>query len=331
MKAATTRFYAGDCHSDPAQYVPTRAAKRGQQVQRGVTGHLAIGPVWVKWLFFFTLCSLNIIRTRGVSLEGPATGPRVQEGTFVKVKTFAIAAAVAGLTLGTAGTAIASPLSKPKPTHHKPPAHSTPAGQITGSKLKAGLLPASDFGGGYTTANEQDTGKSLWSVKNPESVSGMPCLVLGQYVTGYGQTAQAGDDFSPPSSSLSGVAGTQLISQFASSSAAWSFLTQEAARFQSQACRTQTLTSTGSSSLTLTISFKRLDWTKIGGDSAIEVAQTVNITDDQGDNASVYDEYTVVNAGTNDYTILESNSTDSDVPTWILSDLISATKKLYKA
>jgi hypothetical protein len=247
----------------------------------------------------------------------------------MKFGALAVAAAVAALTLGTAGTAMASPLSKPKPTHHKPPAHSTPAGQITGSKLKAGLLPASDFGGGYTTANEQDTGKSLWSAKNPESVSGMPCLVLGQYVTGYGQTAQAGDDFSPPSSSLGGVAGTQVISQFASSSAAWSFLTQEATRFRSQACRTQTLTSTGSSSLTLTITFERLDWTKIGGHSAIEVAQTVNITDDQGVSGTAYDEYTVANAGTNDYTILESNSADSDVPTWMLSDLINATQKLY--
>jgi hypothetical protein len=249
----------------------------------------------------------------------------------MKFGALAVAAAVAALTLGTAGAAMASPLSKPKPGHHKPPAHSTPAGQITGSKLKAALLPASDLGSGYTTSNETDTGNSLWSAKNPDSLSSMPCIGLGRYVTGYGQTAQAGDDFSSPSSSPDPVDGNQLISQFASGSAAWSFLTQEAAGFQSQACRTQTYATAGSDSLTLTITFDRLDWTKISGHSAISVAQTIGATEDEGGSYTVYDEYTVVNAGANDYTVSELSRADSDVPTWMLSDLISATQKLYKA
>jgi hypothetical protein len=245
----------------------------------------------------------------------------------MKIRTLAIAAAVGALTVGTAGSAMASPLSKPKPKP-KPAAVS----QLPGDKLKAGLLAASVFGGGYTISDEQDTGKSLWSANNPDSVSSMPCGLLGGYVTGYGQTAEATDSFNPPSSSLTAVSGDQLVSQFANSSAAWKFLTGQATRFQSQACRTATGTiqgSNGSGNFTYTLTFRRLDWTKVGSYSAIEVAQPFTLTDDQGDSATSYIETTVVNAGANDYTIQEYTGSDSDVPTWQLSDLIKATQKLY--
>jgi len=245
----------------------------------------------------------------------------------MKIRTLAIAAAVGALTVGTAGSAMAAPLSKPKPKP-KPAAVS----QLPGDKLKAGLLAASVFGGGYTTSNETDTGKSLWSASNPNKASGMPCGLQGEYVTGYGQTAEATDSFNAPSSSPNAADGSQLIDQFASSSAAWSFLTGEAAGFQSQACRTASGTlqgSNGSGNLTYTMTFKRLDWTKIGSYSVIEVAQAFTFTDQQGDSGTSYTETTVVNAGTNDYTIQEFNGSDSDVPAWLMSDLVKATQKLY--
>jgi len=245
----------------------------------------------------------------------------------MKFRALAIAAAVGVLTVGTAGAATASPTSKPKP---KP--HAAPAGQLPGDKLKAGLLAASVFGGGYTTSNETDTGKSLWSTSNPSSTSSLPCGLLGAYLTGYGQTAGAADSFTAPDSSLNAASGDQIIYQFANSSAAWQFLTGEASRFQSQACHTTTGTvqGTGSSgSFTYTITFSRLDWTKIGNYSAIEGMETFTIADDQGVSDTVYDETTVVNAGTNDYTVSESNIADNDVPTWLLSGLIKSTQKLY--
>jgi len=247
----------------------------------------------------------------------------------MKFRALAIAAAVAALIAGTAGSAMASPFSKPKP---KP--HSAPASQLPGGKLKAGLLAASVFGGGYTTSDETDTGKSLWSASNPGSISSLPCDLLGDYVTGYGQTAEAADSFTAPDSSPNAASGDQIIYQFGDSSAAWQFLTGEAARFQSQACRTSTGTaqgSGGSGNFTVTVTFSRLDWTKIGSYSAIEVMRTFILTDDQGDSGTVYDEITVVNAGTNDYTVFEFNSSDNDVPTWLLSDLIKSTQKLYPA
>ncbi|HXL91850.1 MAG TPA: hypothetical protein VN969_23140 [Streptosporangiaceae bacterium] len=245
----------------------------------------------------------------------------------MKIRTLAIAAAVGALAVGTAGSAMASPLSKPKPKP-KPAA----VVQLPGDKLKAGLLAASVFGGGYTLGDEQDTGKSLWSASNPGKASSMPCGAQGSYITGYGQTAEATDNFNAPDSSPNAVDGSQLIDQFANNSAAWSFLTGEAAAFQSQACRTASGTlqgSNGSGNFTYTITFKRLDWTKVGSYSAIEVMQAFTLTNDQGESGTNYTETTIVNAGTNDYTIQEFNSADSDVPTWLMSDLVKATQKLY--
>lgn len=134
----------------------------------------------------------------------------------MKVRMLAVTAAVTALTLGTAGTALAAPSGKPKPK----PAHSAPAAQITGSKLKVGLLPGSDFASGATTSQESDTGNHLLSPRDPQSVSSMPCTFLGQYSIGNGQTAAAADQFGTPVADTNGVFGDQTIEQFASSSAA---------------------------------------------------------------------------------------------------------------
>jgi len=232
-----------------------------------------------------------------------------------------MAAAATALTLGMAGTALAAPLSKPKP---KP----APAAQITGSKLAAGLLPGADFGGGDTTSGPIDTGNSLLSAKHPQGVSSLSCTFAGLYFSGYGQTAAATDVFSPPVGHTGGPFGSQLIYQFASSSAASSFLAQEAARFQSRACRNQT-TNTNQGT-TLTVTLKRLSWTKIGGYPAIDVTQSDGATNALGVSLSTsYNVFTVVDAGTNVYTIWEAGSSDAGVPASLLSHLIRSTQKLY--
>jgi hypothetical protein len=236
----------------------------------------------------------------------------------VKLRTLAVTTAVTALTLAMTGTALAAPLGKPKP---KP----APAAQITGSKLVAGLLPGVAFGGGDTTAQPFDTGNRLLSAKNAKSVPSMPCLFLGTYSPGYGQTAIAADVFGPPTSNTGGPFGMQVIYQFASTSAASSYLAQEAARFQSRACHTQTNTSAGT---TITTTFEHLSRTKISGYPAIDVTDSATITPAI---PPTYQEYTVVNAGTNVYTIWESSSTNTGVPASLLSEMIKSTQKLYPA
>jgi hypothetical protein len=140
----------------------------------------------------------------------------------------------------------------------------------------------------------------------------MACIFLGQDIPGYGQTALASDLFNTPISAADTAFGNQSIDQFASDSAAWSFLTQEAARFQSRACHTQANTNQGT---TFTTVFERLDWTKIGGYPAIDVAQSETTAGDLGSGPATYNEITVVNAGTNVYSIMEF---DRRTPTYPL-------------
>jgi hypothetical protein len=58
----------------------------------------------------------------------------------MKLKAIAVTAAAAALSLGMAGSALASPLST----------KSKPAPQVTGTRLQSALLPASAFGDGFT-------------------------------------------------------------------------------------------------------------------------------------------------------------------------------------
>jgi hypothetical protein len=281
---------------------------------------------------FSRCCPLTILWLRGVSLEGPATGPRAKEGTDVKLKTLAVAAAVATLTLSTAGTAMASPLTKPKPTHK--PKHTVTLTQVTGRTLKKSLPSASEYGVGYTSDGEVDSGSHLVHGDPGGRVSSLPCDYLGAYaLTGFNQTATAGNLVEAPNSTTAGLleAG-QGVQQFANSSAAWSFVTQEQARYGKCAFYSGSFPgSQGSAGGTIAYDLQSVKSGKIGSYSSFTADQSAQYTDAADDILIIYIETTVVAAGSDVYTIQEIDTSDSGVPHWMLSNFVTATKKLYKS
>jgi hypothetical protein len=245
----------------------------------------------------------------------------------VKVQTLTIAAAAAALVLSTAGTAVASPLSKPKP---KPKTHTVT--QVTGSTLKKALLPASEYGIGYTSGGEADSGGHLVSGDPYGSAGNLPCDYLGAVaLTGFGETATAGSTIDSPDSVTAGLlTGAQGVQQFANSSQAWSFVTAEQAKYGKCTFYSGAFQgSQGSSGGTIAYVLQSAKWGKVDGYSSFAADQSAQFTDDAGDNEVVYIETTVVQAGTNVYTVQELNTVDSGVPSWALDNLIKATQKLY--
>lgn len=236
------------------------------------------------------------------------------------ITTIAIAIA-GGLSLAMAGTASAATASHPKPHKTK-----HPVTQITGAQLVKGLLPGSAFGTGTTTSGVTSSGKHLLSSKALAPVSSQNCADLLIDIPVFGQTALAEDSID--TSTLLG--GLQSVSQFANSSAAWSFYGQEKSKFNS--CTSYSMALKGDQStgpLSLSIDLQSVSNTKVGKNYAFAVSQLAEVSDSLGD-ATFSIDTTVVADGTNVYTIWNSNDVDTRVPNSWLSSLISRTQALYK-
>jgi hypothetical protein len=246
----------------------------------------------------------------------------------MKGRLLAAAALTGALSLTMTGTAAAAPLSHPK--HHPKPKHKAAVTQITGKQLAKALLPASDYGSGYTSSGESDTGGKLLSSAGAAKISSLPCTDLGTFEFAFGQTGEAANVIgaAQDSSQLSGnlALAVQDVSQFASSQTAWSFIQQERTKYNSCTTYGENLPQSGS----MTISLQSLSATKIDGYYAFNVAQEADFQDSQGDTATLYINSTVVNAGTNVYTIWEMNIASQNVPSSLLTSMISQTRALYK-
>lgn len=239
--------------------------------------------------------------------------------------------AAAALSFSMAGAASASPLGHPK--HHKPKPKHHAVTQVTGKQLKSALLSGSAFDIGYASAGELDTGGSLLSSRVTQGAGSIPCDQLGVFAIGQGQTAEAFDEIGPPSSnnSPSLLLATQNISQFANSQTAWSFLGQEQARFSACQSYNENLAGSGAvgSGGAIAITIESVSRTKVGNYPAFTVAQSAELSESEG-TGTFYIDTTVVQAGTNVYSVQEWNSVDGTVPGWMLSKVISQTQKLYQ-
>jgi hypothetical protein len=242
--------------------------------------------------------------------------------------TFAATAAVAAaLSLAISGTAAASATGpagafshpKPKPT----------VTQVTGHKLSTALLPSSDWGTGYVSLPVKDTGSSL-DRPGSVSMSGVACDNLSGAVQGHGQTAEAwdtiigSDDLAPPANAFIGV---QDISQFANGKSAWSYVQQLRAKIKS--CGTYGQTNPASNPGPITL--ESLSTAKIDGYYAFKVLE--ESTDDDtstGQAITTYISTTVVNAGSDVWSIMQFSSASRTVATSLLTSLIGRTRVLYK-
>jgi hypothetical protein len=247
----------------------------------------------------------------------------------MKTKLIATIALAGGLSLAVAGTASAAPLGHPKHHHPKPKPHPVAVTQVSGKQLAAALPAASAYGSGYTSSGEADTGGKVLPPDGVNRMSSLPCDDLGAFQSGFGQTAEAADVVAlPQNSDATGnlVIGVQDISQFANSSTAWSYIQDEQSKYNSCSSYGENLPQSGS----MTISLDSVSGTKVNGYYAFTASQEADIQDSQGDTLSLYINTTVVNAGTNVYTVWELNAASEPVPASLLSSMISKAQALYK-
>jgi hypothetical protein len=238
----------------------------------------------------------------------------------------AVAAAWSLILSGTASAAVTGPAGAfSHPKHHAKPAAVT---QVTGHKLSTALLPGSDWGAGYTSLGEKDTGSSLDSPAST-SMSGLTCDNLSGAVQGHGQTAEAsdtiaGEDVTAPPGNL--FAGLQDISQFATSKTASSYVQQLLAKFKSCATYEQSTQPSTSGPITL----ESLSSTKVDGYYAFNVLQETTDQTGTGQTVTAYINTTVVNAGADVYSVMEFNFASRTVSTALLTSLIGRTRALYQ-
>jgi hypothetical protein len=244
----------------------------------------------------------------------------------MKTRLIATIALTAGLSLAAAGTASAAPIGHPK-HHPKPKPH--PVTQVSGKQLATALAAGSAFGSGYTSSGAINTGGKVLPPVGANHMSSLPCDDLGAFETGFGQTAEASDVIAQPQNSQTIgnlLIGLQDISQFANGQTAWSYIQEEQSKYNSCTSYGESLPQSGS----MTISLDNVSGTKINGYYAFTASQEADFQDSQGNTATLYINTTVVNAGTNVYTVWEINFTSQPVPASLLSTMISKAKALYK-
>jgi len=240
----------------------------------------------------------------------------------VKFKAIAVIVGATALSLGMAGSALASPLS------HK----ARPAPQVTGARLQSALLPASAFGDGFTVTDRLNTGNALWPPHAHLKPSSLSCTHFETYifVGGFGDTAGATDGFDNPNPAFAdypnvALAGDQAVLQFKTTQAAASFYNQAYARNKQCSDFTE---SDPADNLQLELTSQSLASTTIARNKAFQLTQLVVLSSMPA--VSFYQNTAVVLAGTNVYTIDDLNGTNDPVSASLLGKLIGRVQALYK-
>ena len=237
----------------------------------------------------------------------------------MKFKAIAVMAATTALSLGMAGSALASPLS----------AKAKPAPQVTGTRLASALLPASAFGDGFTVADHLNTGNKLWSAKARIKPSSLSCRTFEMFIFigGFGDTAGAVDGVQNPNPALEDpsvvLSDDQAVLQFKTTQAAASFYSQAYARFKQCNAFTET-----SDSLQIELITQSLSSTTINKDKAFQLIQHADIASEPA--ISFYQSTAFVLSGTNVYTIDDLGETNDPIPASLLGRFINRVQALYK-
>jgi hypothetical protein len=239
----------------------------------------------------------------------------------MKFKAIAVMATATALSLGMAGSALASPLSsKPKP-----------APRVTGTRLQSALLPASAFGGGFTVVDHKNTGNKLWSTKALIKPSSLSCrnFAMFIYIGGFGNTAGAVDGVNNPNPNFADypnivLAGDQAVLQFKTTQAAASFYNQAYAKYKK--CNAFTETQDG---LQLELTTSSLSTTTtINKNKAFQLIQYADVA--ALPIASEYQSTAFVLSGTNVYTIDDVSGTNDPISASLLGTFIRRVQALYK-
>jgi hypothetical protein len=259
------------------------------------------------------------VAPRGLYQRAWPGGGRVRED-ILKFKAIAVTAAAAALSLGMAGSALASPAG----------AKAKPAAQVTGTKLQSALLPAPAFGSGFTVFNHLNTGRKLLPARAVIKPSSLSCQTFATFIFigGYGNTAGAVEGVQNPNPNFADfpnivLAGDQAVLQFKTAQAATSFYNQAYAKFKK--CGAFTETQDG---LTLELTTASLSTTTIHKNKAFQLIQRADIAELPV--ASDYQSTAFVLSGTNVYSIDDVSGTDDPISAPLLSKFISRVQALYK-
>jgi len=241
----------------------------------------------------------------------------------VKLKAIAVIVAGAALSLGMAGSALASPLG-PK---------SKPAPQVTGARLQPALLPASAFGDGFRVAYRLNSGNKLRSTHAVIKPSSLSCVNFENYVfvAGFGNTAGAADGVYNPNPALASypsviLADDQAVLQFRSAQAAASFYNQAYTRYKQ--CSHFTESDPFDKSIQWELNTQSLSTTTIGKNKAFQLIQLLDLSSLPV--LSFYANTAVVLSGANVYTIDDVNGTNDPISASLLGHLINRVQALYK-
>ncbi len=259
----------------------------------------------------------------GKDAPEPAEPARPRLTKKVIAITAAVLAAVTALSLGTAGSAVASPLSR----------KAAPAPQVTGVRLQSALLPASAFGSGFVVTQRLNTGKNLWSTRASIKPSKLSCAKFESfiYVGGYGNTAGATASVANPHPAIANypslvLGADQTVLQFKTAQAAASFYNQAYTRYKQ--CSHFTESDPANKSIQFELTNQSLSKTTIGKNKAFRLTQLVALSSLPA--LSFYANTAVVLAGTNVYTIDDVNGTNDPISASLLSRLINRVQALYK-
>ena len=260
-------------------------------------------------------------RSTRLFARGPGGGDRVLEDN-VKFKAIAVIATAAALSLGMAGSAMASPFS----------GKATPAPQVTGVRLQSALLPTSAFGSGFTVTQRLNSGKKLRSTRAWIKPSKLSCANFESYiyVWGFGNTAGAMDSVDNPNPAIADypslvLGGDQAVLQFKTAQAAASFYNQAYTRYKQ--CSAFTETDPGDHSITWELTNQSLSKTTIRKHQAFQLIQYVDLSALPALN--FYANTAVVLAGTNVYTVDDVNGINDPIPASLLGNLINRVQALY--
>jgi hypothetical protein len=248
----------------------------------------------------------------------------------MKSRTIMVAAAAAALSFAAAGSAAAQTLGHP--VRHMPAS----VGQITGSRLAEGLVPASAYGADFKSTRPNDTGGKLLSTRVLQTPGSLSCGTFANdiniYIKYWGNTAGAAVSYYNSSwrgdwpESQFDVG--QVVTQYASDHAASTFFNQAYAKFT--ACRSflvpnpsDTSPGGGSYDVADTSTTK----TTIGGHHAFVTSEQWNPSENS--RITYYIEVSYAVSGTDVYSLWEITGTNDQPSTTLMSDLIHRVQSLY--
>ena len=204
--------------------------------------------------------------------------------------------------------------------------------QVSGSKLKSALLPASTFGSGFKLDDSFSSGKSLWHQKAKDHVSTMSC---GNFENGglglFGESAVAGSasdnqdataDANFPNVEL---LYEQTSYQFPSAKAATAFYNQAHAKYAKCTSFSEKITGDPNGD-TLDTTLLTMSKTKVGKYQSFQLGQGVDFSGFPGIS---FDLNTLVTVeGTDVFIITNFSGTNDPVSTKDMLTLVNRTKKL---